>query len=43
MDVIEACSPLGIATGGKKVFLLLLTNKVGDEVMCSVVPLSIIN
>jgi hypothetical protein len=43
MDVIGACSPLGIATGGKRVFLLQLTSKVGDKVMWYVAPLSIIN
>ena len=43
MDVIGACSPLGIVTGGKVVFLLLLTSRFGDEVMWYVAPLSIIN
>ena len=43
MDVIGACSPLDIATSGKLVCLLLLANKVRDEVMWSVTPLSIIN
>ncbi len=43
MDVMGACSPLGRATGGKRVFLRLLTSEVGDEVMWSVAPLSIIN
>ena len=43
MDVMGACSPLGIATGGNKVFLRLLTSKVGDEVMWYIAPLSITN
>ena len=43
MDIIGTCSPLGIVTGGKVVFLLLSTSKFGDEVMWSVAPLSIIN
>ena len=43
MNVMGACSPLGIATGGNKMFLRLLTSEVGDEVMWSVAPLSITN
>ena len=43
MDVMGACSPLGTATAGNRVFLLLLTREVGDEVMWSVAPLSITN
>ncbi len=43
IDVIGACSPLGIVTGGKRVFLRWLTSNFGDEVMWSVAPLSIIN
>ena len=43
MDVMGAYSPLGIETGGNRVFLRLLTSDVGDEIMWSVAPLSITN
>ena len=43
MDVMGDYSPLGIATGGNRVFLHLLTSEVGDEVMWSVAPLSLTN
>ena len=43
IKIIGAWLPFGITTGGKEVFSLPLTRKVGEEIMWSVAPLSIIS